>query len=102
MVGAAWQATARRDVAERLTWLAGIALAFGFAILLEAVVVSGSTNVEVGPTAYFVGVAASVVVTERVLRRRELGPVTRDMVHTPEEVDSGDVHHRGAAGRAGV
>ena len=100
-VGAVWQVTARRDVAERLTWLAGIALVFGFAILLDAVIVSGSTSLEVGPTAYFVGVAASVVVAERVLRRRDLGPVTLDMVHAADEVESGDVHRTSAGGRAG-
>jgi hypothetical protein len=55
-----------RDVAERLTWLSGFALAFGFAFLLDAVVGTGGTGLEVGPTAYFVGVAAAVV-TERVL-----------------------------------
>jgi hypothetical protein len=101
VVGAVWQVTARHDVAERLTWLAGIALTFGFAILLDAVIVSGKTSLEVGPTAYFVGVAASVVVTERVLRRRDLGPVTLDMVHAPDEVESGGVHHPGAGDRAG-
>ena len=74
----------RRDVAERLTWLAGGALAFGFAVLLDAVVGSGSTGLEVGPTAYFVAVVAVVIVTERVLRRRDVGPVTRDLVHAPE------------------
>ena len=83
-VGVTWQAAARRDVAERLTWLAGGALAFGFAVLLDAVVGSGTTTLEVGPTAYFVALAAGVVVTERVLRRRDLGPVTRDLVHAPE------------------
>ena len=87
VVGAAWQVTARRDVAERLTWLAGGALAFGFAVLLDAVVGSGSTGLEVGPTAYFVAVASAVVITERVLRRREVGPVTRDMVHAPDETE---------------
>lgn len=84
VVGITWQAVVRRDVAERLTWLAGGALAFGFAFLLDAVVGSGTTNLEVGPTAYFVAVAAGVVITERVLRRRDLGPVTLDLVHAPE------------------
>ncbi len=61
------------------------ALAFGFAFLLDAVVGSGTTNLEVGPTAYFVAVAAGVVITERMLRRRDLGPVTLDLVHAPED-----------------
>jgi hypothetical protein len=40
-----------------------------------------------GPTVYFVAVAAAVVVTEQVLRRRDRGPVTLDVVHAPDEVD---------------
>jgi peptidoglycan/LPS O-acetylase OafA/YrhL len=101
-VGAVWQATARRDVAERLTWLSGFALAFGLAFLLDAVVGTGGTGLEVGPTAYFVGVAAAVVVTERVLRRREVGPVTRDMVHAPEQVAGAGGHQPDAGRRAGA
>jgi hypothetical protein len=34
-------------------------------------------------------VAASVVITERVLRRRDLGPVTLDLVHAPEDGQRG-------------
>lgn len=30
-------------------------------------------------------VAAGVVITERMLRRRDLGPVTLDLVHAPED-----------------
>ena len=96
-VGVVWQAAARRDVAERLSWLAGGALAFGFAVLLDAVVGSGTTTLEVGPTAYFVALAAGVVVTERVLRRRDLGPVTRDLVHAPEGEEA--TRHPGRVGR---
>ena len=46
---------------------------------------ANTTNLEVGPTAYFVAVAAGVVITERMLRRRDLGPVTLDLVHAPED-----------------
>ena len=100
LVGAAWQAAARRDVADRLTWLAGVALVFGFAFLLDAAIATGSSGPEVGLTVYFVAVAAAVVVTEQVLRRRDRGPVTLDMVHAPDEVDGADVHHGDVGRRA--
>ena len=84
-VGVLWQAAARRDVAERLTWLAGGALAFGFAVLLDAVVGSGTTDTGGGSDGLLRRGGGGVVITERVLRRRELGPVTRDLVHAPED-----------------
>jgi hypothetical protein len=84
-VGVVWQVAARRDVAERLTWLAGATLAFGLAVLLDSVIGATSTTVEAGPASYYLAVASAVVITERVLRRRELGPVTRDHVHAPDE-----------------
>jgi hypothetical protein len=85
LVGVGWQWGARRDVVDRLSWLAGGALAFGFAVLLDAVVDRGATSLEVGLTAYFAAVAAAVIVTEQVLRRRDLGPVTLASVHAPED-----------------
>ena len=87
-VGVVWQVAARRDVAERLTWLAAATLAFGLAVLLDSVVGAITTHVEAGPASYYVAVASAVVITERVLRRRELGPVTRDQVHAPDEATS--------------
>ncbi len=86
--GAVWQVVARRDVAERLTWVAGLTLATGAAVAVDSLVNSGtSSNLLVGDAViYLVAVLSSVVITERVLRRRELGPVTLDMVHAPDEV----------------
>ena len=37
---------------------------------------------------YGLGVARAVVLTEQVLRRRDLGPVTLNMVHAPEADDT--------------
>ena len=87
-VGVVWQVAARRDVAERLTWLAAATLAFGLAILLGSVIGAITTNAEAGPASYYVAVASAVIITERVLRRRELGPAARDLVHGPDEATS--------------
>lgn len=84
-VGAAWQAVARNDVVDRLSWFAVLALVSGSTFLVDAVLRSDTVRLAVGSMAYCVAVAASVIVAEQVLRRRDRGPVTLDMVHAPEE-----------------
>ncbi len=51
---------------------------------------------------YPVAVLSSVVITERVLRRRELGPVTLDMVHAPDEIEGSGIHRPDADRRSGA
>ena len=102
--GAVWQVVARRDVAERLTWVAGLTLATGAAFAVDSVVDSStSSNLWVGaPVIYLVAVLSSVVITERVLRRRDLGPVTLDMVHAPDEAEGPGIRRHGADRRPGA
>ncbi len=98
-LGAAWQSVARNDVVDRLTWFAVVALASGLTFLLDAVIRSVTVSLAVGPMAYFVAVAASVIVTEQVLRRRDLGPVTLDMVHAADEPGAGGIRPPGPVRR---
>lgn len=102
--GAVWQVVARREVAERLTWAAGMGLAAGAAFVVDSVVNSSTpANLWVGaPVIYLVAVLSSVVITERVLRRRELGPVTLDMVHARDEGERPGIHRHDADRRPGA
>ena len=84
LAGVVWQVVDRRDVAERLSVLAVLSLGMGLFLALDGASGASSTRVDPGGATYFVMVASSVVVTERVLRRRALGRVTLDMVHAPE------------------
>ena len=85
-VGCAWQVVARRDPADRLAWLAVGGMAGSLAWLIVPLVGVESVDVTArpGPALYFLAVIFSVVLTEQVLRRRDLGPVTLDMVHANE------------------
>jgi hypothetical protein len=84
VVGALWQVVARRDPTDRLTWLAAGTLVFGFGLMLDPLVSGNHDPVDAGWVVYFASVASAVVITEQVLRRRELGRVTLDMVHAPD------------------
>jgi hypothetical protein len=99
LAGAVWQVVDRRDVAERLTWPAGATLAFGLSLALDGAFGGSSTFLNEGPAIFLVMVVASVVITERVLRRRELGPVTLDMVHAPDEAEGAGIRGPDADGR---
>lgn len=84
LIGALWQVLARRDVAGRLTGLALLGLIIGISWALPSNAGQESLTVDLDAALYLLGVACSVVLTEQVLRRRDLGPVTLDMVHAPE------------------
>ena len=91
-VGCAWQVLARRDPTDRLAWLAAAGVA-GTLIWLVLPLIDGEgvgITTQPGPTVYFLAVLFSVVLTEQVLRRRDLGPVTLDMVHASEETAAGE------------
>ena len=101
--GAVWQVVARRDVAERLTWVAGMSLASGAAFAVASVVSSTPFDVRVGaPVFYLAAVLSSVVITERVLRRRDLGPVSLDMVHAPDQAGGAGIQGHEADRRSGA
>lgn len=84
LAGVVWQVVARKDPATRLVVLA---LGGVLTVVMEGVVpaLGVPTDAEADVGLYLLGVASAVVLTEQVLRRRDLGPVTRDMVHAPED-----------------
>ena len=96
LVGAAWQVLARRDPTDRLSWFAVGTLLLGLGLTLGPLL-SGSTDpIDPGSALYLASVAAAVVLTEQVLRRRDHGPVTLDMVHAPDDVEAASSQQRDA------
>lgn len=91
-VGCAWQMLARRDPTDRLAWLAAGGMAGSLAWLIVPLIGGESVDVTTrpGPALYFLAVVFSVLLTEQVLRRRDLGPVTLDKVHANDEKAAGE------------
>jgi hypothetical protein len=84
LLGAAWQVLARRDPTDRLSWFAVGTLLLGLGLTLDPLLSGNTDPIDPGSALYLASVAAAVVLTEQVLRRRELGPVTLDMVHASD------------------
>ncbi len=101
-VGVLWQVLARRDVAQRLTALAAAGLVSAGFWAFASATQQESMNADSGPAVYFLGVACAVILTEPVLQRRELGPVTRDLVHAPDEAEGAGTPAHDADRRPGA